>query len=376
MLLGLGGTGCSWPGCVLECWGARLLRDAWDVDSGRLIFGEEIERELVRWRPTLAPKWWAPPAGRPYVPVMTRPLTGLIVPLVTPFDSEDRVDLACLQRLATHVLDAGASGLAALATTGEAHALDDAERDLVTAACAEVCADRAVPLLVGAGTYDTRLTIRRHEALGRYTGVTHSLAVVPYYVRPSEAAIIDHFAVVAARSPVPMVIYNIPYRTGRGLGAASIMELAEVDNIVGLKQAVGSVDDGTLAVLTGVPDTFSVLAGDDLFIAPVVLMGGSGAIAASAHICTAMFADMVRAGLAGDTASSRRLAGALLPLVTALFAEPSPAVIKALLHSEGLIPTPRLRMPLTDASAAAIEAARAARDMALRAAGSADERVN
>ena len=307
---------------------------------------------------------------------MTGPLTGLVVPLVTPFDSEDRVDVACLQRLAVRLLDAGASGLAALATTGEAHALDDAERDLVTAACAEVCADRAVPLLVGAGTYDTRLTIRRHETLARYAGVTHSLAVVPYYVRPSEAAIVDHFALVAARSPRPMVIYNIPYRTGRGLGAASILELAAVDNIVGLKQAVGSVDDDTLAVLAGVPDTFSVLAGDDPFIAPVVLMGGRGAIAASAHICTAMFVDLVRAGLAGDTDSTRRLAGALLPLVRALFAEPSPALIKGLLHAEGIIATPRLRMPLTGASAAALEAARGARDAALRALGRADERVS
>jgi 4-hydroxy-tetrahydrodipicolinate synthase len=294
------------------------------------------------------------------------PLAGLFVPLVTPFDERGRVDLDCVQRLAAQLLELGAAGLAALATTGEASSLDESERDAVIKACAAVCLEHKAPLLVGAGTNDTRVTIERHEELRRYAGVTHSLAVVPYYVRPSESAIIAHFAAVAARSPVPLVVYNIPYRTGRGLGAASILEVARIENIVGVKQAVGGIDADTLTVLADAPDGFAVLAGDDPYILPVILMGGAGGIAASAHICTELFATLIRRGLTGDVEVARALAESLLPLTVALFAEPSPAVIKALLHDDGRIGTPNVRMPLANASPAALEEARAARDRALR----------
>ena len=103
--------------------------------------------------------------------------------------------------------------------------------------------------------------------------MTASLAVVPYYVRPSEAAIVAHFQAVAARSPVPLVLYNIPYRTGRGLGAAALLELAATDGIVGLKQAVGALDVDTLQLLAHAPDDFAVLCGDDAFLLPLLLMG-------------------------------------------------------------------------------------------------------
>jgi 4-hydroxy-tetrahydrodipicolinate synthase len=178
---------------------------------------------------------------------------GLHVPLVTPFDEDGAVDLAALERLAGEVLADGADGLVALATTAEASSLDERERDAVVAVCAGVAADRGAALMVGAGTNDTRTTIARHEALGAIEGVTASLAVVPYYVRPSEAAIVAHFLAVAARSPVPMVLYNIPYRTGAGLGAAALLELAGADGIVGVKQAVNGVDADTLELLARAP---------------------------------------------------------------------------------------------------------------------------
>jgi 4-hydroxy-tetrahydrodipicolinate synthase len=288
--------------------------------------------------------------------------TGVYVPLVTPFDAHDRVDLHALEALAAEVLDAGAAGVVALATTGEPTSLDDAERDAVVAACARVCADRQKTLIVGAGTNDTRTTIARHEALADVPGARASLAVVPYYVRPSEAAIVRHFQVVAERSPVPLVVYNIPYRTGRGLGAASLLELAATDNVAGVKQAVGGIDADTLELLAGARERWSVLGGDDPYLLPLVLMGGNGAIAASAHVCTSRFVEMIEAGLAGRVADARAHAEALLPLVRALFDEPSPAVIKAVLHAQGRIPTPHVRMPLADASPAAAERALAAAD--------------
>ena len=143
---------------------------------------------------------------------------GVLVPLVTPFDEGDAVDLEALRALAGRALDAGAAGIVALATTGEPTSLDDGERAAVVSVCADVCAEREGVLVVGAGTNDTRTTILRHEALASVPGVAASLAVVPYYVRPSETAIVRHFQVVAERSPVPLIAYNIPYRTGRGLG--------------------------------------------------------------------------------------------------------------------------------------------------------------
>jgi 4-hydroxy-tetrahydrodipicolinate synthase len=159
---------------------------------------------------------------------------------------------------------------------------------------------------------------------------------------------------------VPLIVYNIPYRTARGLGSAALLELAATDNVVGVKQAVGGIDADTLQVLAGAPASFSVLGGDDAFLLPLILIGGSGAIAASANVATDYYAAMIDAGLAGELSAGRRLAEALLPLTLALFAEPSPAVIKAVLHAQGKIATPHVRMPLADASPAAREQALAA----------------
>lgn len=285
---------------------------------------------------------------------------GLLLPVVTPFAADGAVDVDALERLGAELLDAGASGLIALSTTAEPSSLTAAERDATVAACGRVCADHGADLVVGAGTNDTRTTVERHEALADLAGVSASLAVVPYYVRPSEAGIVQHFQAVAERSPVPLILYNVPYRTGRGLGAGALLELAATDNVAGLKQAVAALDADTLAVLAGQPDGFAVLGGDDAFLFPTMLMGGQGAIAAAAHLATERFAAMLAAGAAADVAGGRPHAEALLPLVQALFAEPSPAVIKALLHAEGRIPTPDVRMPQVNAAPASLERARAA----------------
>ena len=288
-------------------------------------------------------------------------LRGTYVALVTPFDERGGVALDALERLVDDCLSAGATGVVALATTGEATSLDAAERDAVVAACSRVCVDRGGQLLVGAGTHDTRTTIARHEALADVPGVTASLAVTPYYVRPSETAAVAHLQLVADRSPVPVVAYNVPHRTGTGLGAAALLDLAATDGVAGVKQAVGGIDADTLTVLAAAPAGFAVLGGDDAFLLPMVLMGATGAISASANLLTGRFAAMVDDGLAGRAGVGRAAAEQLLPFALALFAEPSPAVIKAVLHADGRIPTPDVRMPLSAASPAATTAALAAR---------------
>jgi 4-hydroxy-tetrahydrodipicolinate synthase len=287
-------------------------------------------------------------------------LSGLWIPLVTPFDRRGEVDHGALRTLAGDVLADGADGLVALGTTGEAAALDDDERAAVVATCASVAVARGAGLIVSAGTNDTRTTVARHRALAGVAGVVASLAVVPYYVRPSEAAVVAHLQHVAARSPVPVVVYNVPHRTGRGLGAASLLELAGTPDVVGVKQSVSGLDADTLHLLARAPAGFSVLAGDDPFLLPVLLLGGRGGITASAHLATDRFRALVADARAGRVAAARDRSARLLPLVDALFAEPNPAVLKAVLHAQGRIPTAAVRMPLAPAGADARDRALAA----------------
>jgi 4-hydroxy-tetrahydrodipicolinate synthase len=288
-------------------------------------------------------------------------LRGTYVPVVTPFDERDAVALDALEQLVADCLGAGAAGVVALATTGEPTSLDAAERAAVVAACSRVCTDLGGQLIVGAGTNDTRTTVAQHEALADVPGVTASLAVTPYYVRPSESAIVSHLQLVASRSPVPVVTYNIPYRTGMGLGASALLELAAAENVAGVKQSVNGIDVDTLTVLARSPEGFAVLGGDDPYLFPLTVMGATGAISAAANLETRRFVAMIDDGLAGRVDDGRAHAEALLPFCVALFAEPSPAVIKAVLHADGRIPTPDVRMPLSAASPAATRAAWAAR---------------
>jgi 4-hydroxy-tetrahydrodipicolinate synthase len=287
-------------------------------------------------------------------------LRGIYVPLITPFDASGDVALDAVDRLVQEYLDAGAAGIVALGTTGESSALDAEEKRAVIDACARVCAERDAQLIVGAGTNNTSGTIAAVQALGDTRGVVAALVVVPYYVRPSEAGIVAHFEAVADASPVPLVLYNVPQRTGRTLGAQGVLRLAAHPAVAGIKQAVGAVDADSLEILAGAPRDFAFLAGDDPFIYPAVLMGAAGAIAASAHVCTERFVAMVECGLAGKLDDGRAHAEALLPVVQACFAEPNPSVFKAVLHAQGRIPTPDVRLPLLAASPSSRDAALAA----------------
>jgi 4-hydroxy-tetrahydrodipicolinate synthase len=287
-------------------------------------------------------------------------LRGVWVPLITPFAVDGSVDVAAIERLCTDYLDAGVTGIVALGTTGEPAGLDESEKHAVVDTCARVCAARGAPLIIGTGTNSTASTISETQAVEGVPALAAALVVVPYYVRPSEAGIVEHFKAVAAASPVPIVIYNIPYRTGRGLGSASLLELAATDNIVGVKQAVGAIDADTLTVLRAAPRGFHVLGGEDPFLYPLVLMGAHGGITASAHVCTARFVEMVECGLAGKVEDGRAHAEALLPVVQAGFVEPNPAVYKGVLHAQGRIASPALRLPMAAASQASVAACLAA----------------
>ena len=277
-------------------------------------------------------------------------LTGLWVPIVTPLDADGGVDAGALGRLARRLLGDGCAGLVALGTTGEPATLRPAERRTVVDVCAEVCVESGKSLMVGVGSNCTRSTIDDVVSFEGTPALAALLIVVPYYTRPATAGIVEHFRAIAAASCTPIVAYNVPYRTGRGLDAGALLELAGTPGIVGVKQAVGALDHDTLELLRRKPPDFQVLAGDDAFIAPTILMGGVGAIAAAAHVCTDLFSRMIEAARCGAGEPAAALAHALLPVVSAGFAEPNPACWKAALHAAGEIATASLRPPMTEAS--------------------------
>ena len=290
----------------------------------------------------------------------TQTLRGVYVPLITPYAADGSVAFDAIEALAHEYLDAGAAGLVPLGTTGEAPLLDGDEKRAVVELCARIGVDRGVHVIVGSGTNNTASTVAATEAYGGIAGVTHALVVVPYYVRPSQAGIVAHMNAVADTSPVPVVIYNIPVRSGRVLEVAGMLELAAHPNVAGVKQAVDGIDLATLEILAQAPSDFAVLGGDDPYLLPTVLLGGAGAICASAHVCTDRFVQMIECGLAGKVDEGRAHHEALLPVVKACFAEPNPAVFKAVLHAQGKIPTADLRLPLLPASPESRDAALAA----------------
>jgi 4-hydroxy-tetrahydrodipicolinate synthase len=268
-------------------------------------------------------------------------IRGIHVPLVTPFAANGAVDTASLERLAHHILDQGAAGLVALGTTGEAPMLTEDERLAVIATCRKVSDAHRTPLTIGAGTIGTDESAR--QAAERAEKADLLLVLVPYYLRPSDEGVVEHFAAVGTAASVPLIVYNVPYRTGKTLRVETLLTLLAADHIVGVKHCAGAIDADTLTLLAHAD---GVLGGDDAFLFPLLMLGAAGGIAASANVAPAAFAAMTEAVRAGDTGRAGSLHNALLPLTRALFAEPSPSVIKAVLAETGLIEHPGVRAPL------------------------------
>jgi 4-hydroxy-tetrahydrodipicolinate synthase len=172
---------------------------------------------------------------------------------------------------------------------------------------------------------------------------------VPPFLRPGAAGVHAHFSALAATAPVPLIVYHVPYRTGQELSAAALRDLAAIGNVAGIKYATGGIDAATVDLLADVPDGFTVLGGDDVVISPLLALGAHGGILASAHLATAEFAELIEAWHTGDAVRARRIGHRLAPLSAALFAQPNPTVIKAVLHAQGRIPTAAVRLPLLPA---------------------------
>lgn len=271
---------------------------------------------------------------------MTSPV---YVPLVTPFTAAGDIAYDALEALARQVLAEGAAGLVALGTTGEPESLEPAERAAVVALAGRVCREAGARFVVGVGDG------RRDPAQEGAEAPDALLATVPAFVRPGPAGVVAHFTALAARSPVPLLVYHVPYRTGQPLTARTLRELAAIPGVAGVKYAVGAIDAETVDLLGDRPPGFEVLAGDDVFAPALLALGADGVVAASAHLDTAAWVELAATG---DRALGHRLAAR----AAALFREPNPTVIKAALHAQGRIPTPDVRPPLLPASARSLTA--------------------
>lgn len=268
--------------------------------------------------------------------------SGIWVPLVTPF-KHDAVDHAALRRLVEIYVEAGVSGLVALGTTGEPSSLNATEQDAVLDTVLGAASGTAV--IVGmAGNHTGHL----RDAVVRLGDlpVAGILTPAPYYVRPSQAGLLDHFMRLADTSPKPLVIYDIPYRTGVQIEQHTLLTLAAHPRIAAVKDCAGSLDKTLALILDG---RLQVLAGDDMQLFTTLCLGGHGAIAASAHMHPERFVAIYRAVAEGRLNDGRRMFHALVPMIRALFSEPNPAPVKAALAVRGLLCN-EIRPPMTLAS--------------------------
>lgn len=291
------------------------------------------------------------------------PVQGIWLPLITPF-RDGEVDAASLRRLLRHYAGQPIDGLILAATTGEGLTLDEDEtRGVVELARAELAAlGRAMPVFLGLCGSDTRRGMRAVECADGWP-VDGYLITCPYYSRPSQTGLVQHFAALAGRTERPVLIYNIPYRTGVNLGNAAMLELAGLPNIVGVKDCCANAAQ-SFALLRDKPEGFAVLTGEDALFHTALTQGAEGGILAATHVRTGEFAAVRDLLAAGDQAGALRAWRALAQVPELLFQEPNPAPIKHWLWREGLIDSPELRLPMTGVSeglAARIDAAMQAR---------------
>ena len=274
-------------------------------------------------------------------------LQGIWLPLITPFIN-GAVDEASLTRLVAHFADQ-VDGFILAATTGEGMVLDDDETERVVSIAADVLGG-CKPVLLGLCGSDTRHLERRLQATVAWP-VDGYLITCPYYSRPSQEGMFQHFSVLAAATQRPVLVYNIPYRTGVNLGNATLLRLAaERRNIAGVKDCCADMAQ-TQDLLRHRPSGFSVLTGEDALFFHAMAAGADGGILASAHAGPAAFTAVADAIADGRMSDARAQWDRLIDLVRLFFAEPSPAPIKHLLWRRGLIASPELRLPITGISA-------------------------
>jgi 4-hydroxy-tetrahydrodipicolinate synthase len=282
-------------------------------------------------------------------PSRTLALSGVFTALVTPFRDDGAVDEAGLRRLAKRQIAGGVAGLVPCGTTGEAVTLDADEHERVVAVVVEEAraSSRRVTVIAGCGSNDTRKSQALAERCRR-AGADALLVVTPYYNKPTPRGLVAHFLSVADAGRLPVVLYNVPGRTGLNMQPDTVLELAKDPRVVAVKEASGSLDQAC-EILRGRPDGFTVLSGEDSLAIPMIACGAEGVIAVVSNEAPGLYAEAIAAALAGDRARASRLQAKLFPLMKANFRESNPIPAKWALERLGLVGG-ALRLPLVSLS--------------------------
>lgn len=278
-------------------------------------------------------------------PVTRETLHGCLTALITPFH-DGQIDEPALRALVDRQIAGGVAGLVPCGTTGEAPALSAREWEQVVAVAVETAAGR-VPILAGTGSNSTAASIERTRR-ARELGADGALVVTPYYNRPTQEGLYGHFAAIAEAADLPLVLYNVPGRTGVNLLPETVVRLADIPAIVGIKEASGSLDQAS-QIVNDAPAGFVVLSGDDSLTLPIASVGGRGVISVVSNIAPEAVSALTAACLAGDFAAARAMHLALFDLCRAMFVETNPVPVKAAAAMLGLC-TPEVRLPLAPLS--------------------------
>ena len=277
--------------------------------------------------------------------------TGVGTALVTPFTRSGELDEGAVRRLGRRQIDAGINFLVPCGTTGENPTLSDAERIRIV----EILVDEAkgrVPVLAGAGGYDTREVIHLAAAMKR-AGASGLLSVTPYYNKPTQEGLFLHYRAIAESTDLPIVVYNVPGRAGVNVEPSTLARLSALPNIVGVKEASGNITQ-MCEVCRVVPSDFIVLSGDDAITLPLMAVGGNGVISVSSNEIPADMVEMVQAGLRGDFATARAVHHRILPLMQINFVESNPVPVKAAMAAMGLLEE-TFRLPMCSPTPASRE---------------------
>ncbi len=277
-------------------------------------------------------------------------LYGTGVALITPFDANRQVDFAALDRVVEHLIAGGAGYLVALGTTGETATLSPEEQEAVLQQVVATNRNR-LPLVIGVGGNHTLAVVEKLKAWEARYQPAGFLSVSPYYNKPSQEGIYQHYKAIAEASSSPVILYNVPGRTASNMLANTTLRLAEdFQNIVAMKEASGNLEQ-CMTILANKPDGFALISGDDALTLPLLALGATGIISVAANAFPAPFCDMVRLGLEGNFEEARRLHFQLFELMGLLFSEGNPVGVKALMAELGLC-GPEVRLPLVEASPA------------------------
>lgn len=270
-------------------------------------------------------------------------LTGVWLPIITPFKN-DKIDTTSYKRLIDYYSSKGISGIIPLGTTGEIPVLSDMEFEEMIDLTMEYNS-RKLPVFAGVGGNYTAKVINKLKLADKH-GIDGILSVCPYYNRPSQEGIYQHFKSIAEETDLNIIIYNIPYRTGVNIENDTLRRLSEIKNIIGVKDASGDFKQ-TTALLMDPPKDFSILTGEDILFYTTLTMGGQGGIMASAHLFTEKFVEVFQKIKENDHEAAFIIWKQLYEFIPLLFKEPNPAPIKYCLNKMGLIDSPEVRLPLT-----------------------------